>query len=346
MNPITLIIIYFTILMGPVITMSSSNLLLMWVGLEMSLLAIIPLLANKKSPRSTEAATKYFLTQATASMIILLVIILNYKQSGMWTLQQQTNNMLLNMMLISLAMKLGLAPFHYWLPEVTQGIPLHIGLILLTWQKIAPLSILYQFYQLLNPTITTILAISSVFVGAWGGLNQTQTRKIMAYSSIAHMGWMTAILPYNPNLTLLNLTIYILLTVPMFITLMTNSATTINTLSLAWNKTPMILTMASIILLSLGGLPPLTGFLPKWAIISELLKNNCSTLSTLMAIMALLSLFFYTRLIYSMSLTMFPTNNNSKMISHHHQNPKHNFILPTLTVLSTLTLPLSSQLIT
>nr|YP_009453833.1 NADH dehydrogenase subunit 2 [Berylmys berdmorei]ASP44907.1 NADH dehydrogenase subunit 2 [Berylmys berdmorei] len=345
MNPITLIIIYFSIIMGPVVTMSSSNLLLMWVGLEMSLLAIIPLLINKKNPRSTEAATKYFLTQATASMIILLSIVLNYKQLGMWTFQQQTNDMLLNMLLVSLSMKLGLAPFHYWLPEVTQGIPMHIGLILLTWQKIAPLTILLQIYQLLNPTITTILAISSILIGAWGGLNQTQTRKIMAYSSIAHMGWMMAILPYNPNLTLLNLMIYILLTTPMFITLMTNSATTINSFSLTWNKTPMMLTLASLILLSLGGLPPLTGFLPKWAIISELMKNNCSILSTLMAIMALLNLFFYTRLIYSMSLTMFPTNNNSKMIPHH-PNLKYTFILPTLTIMSTLTLPISPQLMT
>nr|ARM56497.1 NADH dehydrogenase subunit 2 [Niviventer cremoriventer] len=344
MNPITLIIIYFTILMGPVITMASSNLLLMWVGLELSLLAIVPLLINKKNPRSTEAATKYFITQATASMIILLAAVLNYKQLGMWTFQQQTNSMLLNLMLISLSMKLGLAPFHYWLPEVAQGIPIHIGLILLTWQKIAPLSILFQIFHLLNPIITSILAISSVFIGAWGGLNQTQTRKIMAYSSIAHMGWMVAIMPYNPNLMLLNLMIYIILTIPMFITLMTNSATTINSISLLWNKTPAILTITSLILLSLGGLPPLTGFLPKWAIISELLKNNSPIMATLMAMMALLNLFFYTRLIYSTSLTMFPTNNNSKMMSHH-MNLKHNSILPTLTTISTLTLPLTPQLI-
>nr|QQL93204.1 NADH dehydrogenase subunit 2 [Niviventer cremoriventer] len=344
MNPITLIIIYFTILMGPVITMASSNLLLMWVGLELSLLSIIPLLINKKNPRSTEAATKYFITQATASMIILLAMVLNYKQLGMWTFQQQTNNMLLNLMLISLSMKLGLAPFHYWLPEVTQGIPIHIGLILLTWQKIAPLSILFQIFHLLNPTITFIMAISSIFIGAWGGLNQTQTRKIMAYSSIAHMGWMMAILPYNPNLMLLNLMIYIILTIPMFITLMINSATTINSISLLWNKAPAILTITSLILLSLGGLPPLTGFLPKWAIISELLKNNAPTMATLMAMMALLNLFFYTRLIYSTSLTMFPTNNNSKMMSHH-TNSKYNFTLPTLATISTLTLPLTPQLI-
>nr|ASP44920.1 NADH dehydrogenase subunit 2 [Leopoldamys edwardsi] len=345
MNPITLIIIYFTILMGPVITMSSTNLLLMWVGLELSLLAITPLLINKKNPRSTEAATKYFITQATASMIILLAMVLNYKQLGMWEFQQQTNNMLLSLMLISLSMKLGLAPFHYWLPEVTQGVPTHIGLILLTWQKIAPLSILLQIYHLLNPTITAILAISSIFIGAWGGLNQTQTRKIMAYSSIAHMGWMVAILPYNPNLTLLNLVIYITLTTPMFIALMMSSSTSINSISLSWNKTPTILIMTSLVLLSLGGLPPLTGFLPKWAIISELLKNNSPTMSTLMAMMALLNLFFYMRLIYSTSLTMFPINNNSKMIAHH-PNQKHTFIMPTLTVISTLTLPLAPQLIT
>nr|ASM92885.1 NADH dehydrogenase subunit 2 [Apodemus agrarius] len=344
MNPITIIIIYFTILIGPVITMSSSNLLLMWVGLELSLLAIIPLLINKKNPRSTEAATKYFITQATASMIILLAIILNFKQLGLWTFQQQTNSLLLNITLIALSMKLGLAPFHFWLPEVTQGIPLHMGLILLTWQKIAPLSILFQFYQLLNPTIIMILAISSILIGAWGGLNQTQMRKIMAYSSIAHMGWMLAILPYNPTMTLLNLLIYIILTVPMFLMLMLNASTTINSISLLWNKAPTTLVLIPLILLSLGGLPPLTGFLPKWAIITELLKNNCLIITTMMAIMALLNLFFYTRLIYSTSLTMFPTNNNSKMLAHH-LNYKNNITLPSLTIISTLILPLSPQLI-
>nr|AHG32176.1 NADH dehydrogenase subunit 2 [Mus musculus musculus] len=344
MNPITLAIIYFTIFLGPMITMSSTNLMLMWVGLEFSLLAIIPMLINKKNPRSTEAATKYFVTQATASMIILLAIVLNYKQLGTWMFQQQTNSLILNMTLMALSMKLGLAPFHFWLPEVTQGIPLHTGLILLTWQKIAPLSILIQIYPLLNSTIILMLAITSIFMGAWGGLNQTQMRKIMAYSSIAHMGWMLAILPYNPSLTLLNLMIYIILTVPMFMALMLNSSITINSISLLWNKTPAMLTMISLMLLSLGGLPPLTGFLPKWIIITELMKNNCLIMATLMAMMALLNLFFYTRLIYSTSLTMFPTNNNSKMMAHQTKT-KPNPMFSTLAIMSTMTLPLAPQLI-
>nr|YP_010429062.1 NADH dehydrogenase subunit 2 [Hylomyscus alleni]QHB76506.1 NADH dehydrogenase subunit 2 [Hylomyscus alleni]USQ66464.1 NADH dehydrogenase subunit 2 [Hylomyscus alleni] len=344
MNPITLTIIYMTIISGPMITMLSSNLLLMWVGLELSLLAIVPILINKKNPRSTEAATKYFVTQATASMIILLAIILNYKQLGTWMFQQQTNYLILMMTLISLSMKLGLAPFHHWLPEVTQGIELHTGLILLTWQKIAPLSILLQIYNLLNPTITLTMAILSIFIGAWGGLNQTQMRKIMAYSSIAHMGWMMAIISFNPSLTLLNLIIYIMLTIPMFMMMTLNLSTTINSISLMWNKTPMMTMTMSIILLSLGGLPPLTGFLPKWIIITELLNNNCLILTTMMAMMALLNLFFYMRLIYSTSLTTFPTNNNLKMISHL-TNKKYNLIIPILTITSTLTLPLSPQLI-
>nr|QHB77522.1 NADH dehydrogenase subunit 2 [Hylomyscus stella] len=344
MNPITMTIIYLTIILGPMITMSSYNLLLMWVGLELSLLAIVPILINKKNPRSTEAATKYFVTQATASMIILLAIILNYKQLGTWTFQQQTNNLILMMTLISLSMKLGLAPFHHWLPEVTQGIELHTGLILLTWQKIAPLSILLQIYNMLNPTITLTMAILSIFIGAWGGLNQTQMRKIMAYSSIAHMGWMLAIISFNPSLTLMNLIIYIMMTIPMFMVMMLNSSTTMNSISLLWNKTPMMMSMMSIILLSLGGLPPLTGFLPKWMIITELLNNNCLILTTMMAMMALLNLFFYTRLIYSTSLTMFPTNNNLKMMSHL-TNKKYNLTIPILTITSTLTLPLSPQII-
>nr|UUC05180.1 NADH dehydrogenase subunit 2 [Chionomys roberti] len=344
MNPITLMIIYMTIMMGPLITMLSSNLFTMWIGLEMNLLALIPLMNNYSNPRSTEAATKYFLTQATASMILLLSIIMNFKQLGLWTFKPETNNIIMTMTFISLAMKLGLAPFHSWLPEVTQGIKLNTGLILLTWQKVAPLSILFQFHELINPNLLILSAIISVLIGAWNGLNQTQTRKILAYSSIAHMGWMISILPYNPTLTILNLSIYIIMTIPMFLIFHTHSFTSITSMSLMWNKMPVALPMIAMILLSTGGLPPLTGFLPKWAIITELLKNNNLYLATLMAMTALINLFFYTRLIYSTSLTTFPTNNNSKMYIHQNYT-KNNGILPPLAITSTMMLPLSPMLL-
>nr|WDR46629.1 NADH dehydrogenase subunit 2 [Lasiopodomys gregalis] len=344
MNPTTLTIIYMTIMMGPMITMLSSNLFVMWIGLEMNLLALIPLMLNNPNPRSTEAATKYFLTQATASMILLLSILMNFKQLGTWTFQPETDINIVTMTFISLAIKLGLAPFHSWLPEVTQGIKLDVGLILLTWQKIAPLSILSQYYELINPNLLILSALISVLIGAWNGLNQTQTRKILAYSSIAHMGWMVSILPYNPSLTALNLLVYIIMTIPMFFIFSTHSFTSISSMSLMWNKMPMALPMISLILMSTGGLPPLTGFLPKWAIITELMKNNNLSLASLMAMAALINLFFYMRLIYSTSLTTFPSNNNSKMYIHQSRTKVNNILSP-VTIISTLTLPLSPLLL-
>nr|QGQ61309.1 NADH dehydrogenase subunit 2 [Lasiopodomys gregalis] len=344
MNPTTLTTIYMTIMMGPMITMLSSNLFVMWIGLEMNLLALIPLMLNNPNPRSTEAATKYFLTQATASMILLLSILMNFKQLGTWTFQPETDINIMTMTFISLAIKLGLAPFHSWLPEVTQGIKLDVGLILLTWQKIAPLSILSQYYELINPNLLILSALISVLIGAWNGLNQTQTRKILAYSSIAHMGWMVSILPYNPSLTALNLLVYIIMTIPMFFIFSTHSFTSISSMSLMWNKMPMALPMISLILMSTGGLPPLTGFLPKWAIITELMKNNNLSLASLMAMAALINLFFYMRLIYSTSLTTFPSNNNSKMYIHQSRTKVNNILSP-VTIISTLTLPLSPLLL-
>nr|QOY44635.1 NADH dehydrogenase subunit 2 [Ellobius fuscocapillus] len=344
MNPIALVITYLSVLIGPLITVFSSNLFLMWIGLEMNMLAMVPLMVQRHNPRSTEAATKYFLTQAIASTSLLFSMLMNFKQLGVWTFQPESNNTVITMMFMSMAIKLGLAPFHSWLPEVTQGIKPEIGLILLTWQKIAPMSILIQFHKLFDPQILILCATASVLAGAWGGLGQTQTRKIMAYSSIANMGWMISVLPYNPYTTALSLLIYISMTAPMFMILCTHSFTTLSSMAIMWNKVPALLPVMLLILMSTGGLPPLTGFLPKWAIITELLKNDNPVLSTLLAMLALINLYFYTRLVYLITLTTLPTNNNTKMLAHQkHKEPSKG--LSILTVLTTLVLPLSNLLL-
>nr|UQT62034.1 NADH dehydrogenase subunit 2 [Typhlomys daloushanensis] len=345
MNPMAMTTIMFSILMGPLITMMSSHTIMMWIGLEMNMLAIIPILTNNHNPRSTEAATKYFLSQATASMILMLAITNNFLHTNQWTLLHNTDSMTNMLMTISMIMKLGAAPFHFWVPEVTQGINTSSGLILLTWQKIGPLSILYQLSNTTNHNIMLISASLSILLGAWGGLNQTQLRKIMAYSSIAHMGWMLAIMTFSPHIMLLNLTIYITLTLCMFTTMTFNSMTTTLSMSIMWNKMPtMILTML-ISLLSLGGLPPLTGFLPKWTIINDLISNNNLITSLTMAITALINLFFYMRIVYSTSLTMFPSFNNSKL-TWHQTNPKNITLMAPLTITTSLSLPLAPLLST
>nr|ACY36785.1 NADH dehydrogenase subunit 2 [Crocidura negrina] len=343
MNPMVFIILLGTIMLGTSIVMTSSHWFMTWLGFEMNMMAIVPILMKKYSPRSMEAATKYFLTQATASMILMLAIIINLMYSGQWTIKNMENYTASTLITIALVMKLGLAPFHFWVPEVTQGVSLNSGLILLTWQKIAPLTLLCQIYSSINTNLLLLMSLTSIMIGGWGGLNQTQLRKIMAYSSIAHMGWMMTILIYNPNLSLLNLLIYIFMTSSMFMLLIFTSTTSTLSLSLTWNKTPIITIMSLITLLSLGGLPPLTGFMPKWMIIQELTKNNSVILPTLMAILALLNLFFYMRLTYSTALTMFPTTNNTKL-TWQFQNMNILPLMMPLIMISTLTLPLTPLL--
>ncbi|YP_009300399.1 NADH dehydrogenase subunit 2 (mitochondrion) [Callospermophilus lateralis] len=339
MNPLTSSTIYFTLFSGTMITLFSSHWFLTWVGLEMSMLAIIPILINKGNPRSTEAACKYFLIQATASMILMMGTMINFMNLGQWTLSNPHNQISSFMFTIALSMKMGLAPFHLWVPEVTQGIPLKSGLIMLTWQKIAPISIIYQIAYSMNSTLMLFMGTLSIMLGGWGGLNQTQLRKILAYSSIAHMGWMMVIVTYNPTLTTFNLIIYILLTFNMFMLLYHYKNSTTTSLSNLWNKFPLLASMILIVLMSLGGLPPLTGFAPKWIILKELISNNNIILSTLMAMLALLNLYFYTRLIYSTSLTLFPSFNNAKM-KWQFENTKPMPLLPNFIITSTLSLPL------
>nr|AAS77731.1 NADH dehydrogenase subunit 2 [Sus scrofa] len=343
MNPIIYTTLIMTVMSGTMLVMISSHWLLIWIGFEMNLLAMIPVLMKNFNPRATEAATKYFLTQATASMMLMMAIIINLLYSGQWTITKMFNPVAMTMMTLALAMKLGLSPFHFWVPEVTQGISLQAGLLLLTWQKLAPLSVLCQISQSINPNLMLTMAMLSILIGGWGGLNQTQLRKIMAYSSIAHMGWMTAVLPYNTTMTILNLLIYITTTLAMFMLLIHSSATTTLSLSHTWNKMPIITSLMMVTLLSMGGLPPLSGFMPKWMIIQEMTKDESIIMPTLMAMTALLNLYFYMRLAYSSSLTMFPSTNNMKM-KWQFEHTKQMKLLPTMIVLSTLILPMTPAL--
>nr|AAW72066.1 NADH dehydrogenase subunit 2 [Feylinia polylepis] len=307
MNPIMMFIIISSLALGTIITMASHHWLLAWVGLELNTLSIIPIIAKQHNPRSTEAATKYFLTQAAASATVLFASSINALSTGSWDITQLTNQPACILLTMALAMKLGLAPMHFWLPEVLQGSTLITAMVVTTWQKLAPLSLLFLTQSSLNPHALLTLGIFSTILGGWGGLNQTQMRKIMAYSSIAHLGWMVSVLAVAPNIMLLTLLIYIMMTSTMFLTLLFTASKTIKDLSTSWAISPTMTTLSLILLMSLGGLPPLTGFMPKWLILQELTTHSLSTTATILALSALLSLFFYLRLSYTATLTVFPT---------------------------------------
>nr|QGT34200.1 NADH dehydrogenase subunit 2 [Aphyocypris pulchrilineata] len=311
MNPYVLMILLSSLGLGTTLTFASSHWLLAWMGLEINTLAIIPLMAQHHHPRAVEATTKYFLTQATAAAMIMFASTTNAWITGEWDMNNMSSPLANTMIIIALALKIGLAPMHFWMPEVLQGLDLMTGMILSTWQKLAPFALIMQTAHTVDPTLLTILGGLSTLIGGWGGLNQTQLRKILAYSSIAHMGWMIIILQYAPQLTLLALGTYIFMTSAAFLTLKMSSATKINTLAMTWSKTPILTTTTALVLLSLGGLPPLTGFMPKWLILQELTKQDLPATATIMALAALLSLYFYLRLCYAMTLTISPNTTNS-----------------------------------
>nr|AAO21679.1 NADH subunit 2 [Jordanella floridae] len=307
MNPFILSTLLLGLGLGTTITFASSHWLLAWMGLEINTLAIIPLMAQSHHPRAVEATTKYFLAQATAAAMILFASISNAWLTGQWDIYQMHHLLPTTLITLALALKIGLAPLHTWMPEVLQGLDLTTGLILSTWQKLAPFCLILQI-QPSNPTVLLMLGLTSTLVGGWGGLNQTQLRKILAYSSIAHLGWMILVLQFSPWLTFLTLIIYFIMTFSLFISFKMNNATNINTLATSWAKAPALTSILPLILLSLGGLPPLTGFIPKWLILQELTKQDLTPLATIAALSALLSLYFYLRLSYAMTLTMTPNN--------------------------------------
>nr|YP_010956550.1 NADH dehydrogenase subunit 2 [Pontinus nematophthalmus]WMY89643.1 NADH dehydrogenase subunit 2 [Pontinus nematophthalmus] len=307
MNPYILTTLLFGIGLGTTITFASSHWLLAWMGLEMNTLAIIPLMAQHHHPRAVEAATKYFLIQAAGAAMLLFASTTNAWLTGQWELTQMTHPLPTTLIMLALALKMGLAPVHAWLPEVLQGLDLTTGLILSTWQKLAPFALLLQIPSA-NPTLLAMLGLASTLVGGWGGLNQTQLRKILAYSSIAHLGWMVIISQYAPSLTILTLALYLIMTFSTFLLFKLNKTTNINTLATSWTKAPALTALAPLLLLSLGGLPPLTGFMPKWLILQELAKQDLAPTATLIALSALLSLYFYLRLSYAMTLTISPNN--------------------------------------
>nr|AAL16582.1 NADH dehydrogenase subunit 2 [Cerdale floridana] len=342
MQPYILTLLLFALGLGTTITFASSHWLLAWMGLEINTLAILPLMTQSHHPRAVEATTKYFLTQSTAAATLLFATMTNAWLTGQWNIHLMLDPVPLTMVVLALSLKIGLAPLHTWLPEVLQGLDLITALILSTWQKLAPFILLMQI-PAQGQTIMVALAITSTIVGGLGGLNQTQLRKVLAYSSIAHLGWMMLVLQFYPSLTALALVTYILMTSATFLALTLSAATTVNALALSWTTAPLLTAIFPMALLSLGGLPPLSGFMPKWLILQELTKQSLPLTATLAALAALLSLYFYLRLSYAMALTISP-NSLSGSASWRYQTKHLLFPLSLFMTCSTLLLPLTPAL--
>nr|YP_009711665.1 NADH dehydrogenase subunit 2 [Dasypogon diadema]AYW52654.1 NADH dehydrogenase subunit 2 [Dasypogon diadema] len=287
------ILFLLIVMLGTLITISSNSWLAAWMGLEINLLAFIPLMSNTNNLMSSESSLKYFLTQALASLILLLAIIL-------YMMKIQINNDMSSlpemMMFSSLLMKSGSAPFHFWFPSVMEGLSWTNALLLMTWQKIAPLMMM-SYLNIKSLMIMTI--VMSVMVGSLGGLNQTSLRKLMAFSSINHLGWMITAMYFSESMWLIYFSIYTILSINIIMFFNMFKMLHMNQLFSNFFNSKSLKFILFTNLLSLGGLPPFLGFLPKWMVIQSLTINNQLMLMIMITTLTLVTLFFYIRLCFS-----------------------------------------------
>nr|AGZ19420.1 NADH dehydrogenase subunit 2 [Polyphylla laticollis mandshurica] len=288
------IIFTLSLITGTLIAISSYSWMGMWIGLEINLISIIPMMSDTKNMMASEAALKYFIAQTLASSLLLfstIILSMNFFYNPEMNLYM---SLILN---TSLLTKMGAAPFHFWFPEIMSGLSWPMSLIMLTWQKIAPMTLITYFK--LSPYYIIIAIIFSMMISGIMGLNQTSLRKILAYSSINHIGWMLSTIMVKENIWFLYFIIYTIITMNIILFFWMSNIFHLKQLFNLMNYNFSIKFSFTLNFLSLAGFPPLLGFLPKWLTIQSLTENKMFTMATLMIIMTLMTFYFYLRTIFS-----------------------------------------------
>lgn len=275
---------------GTLIRISANSWIRVWIGLEINLLSFIPLI-NSNNIISSERSLKYFLIQALASIILLFATLnLYYLFNLNWSFKF---NFIENIILISLFLKRGVAPFHFWFPEIIDGLRWTNAFILITWQKIAPLFLISYYF---NFSIIILTILISSYIGAINGLNQTSFKKLLAFSSINHLRWMLSRILFNERLWLLYFLNYFILNLPIVLLFFNLKIFQFNQIFNNFLFSSNLKIILILNFLSLGGLPPFLGFFPKWIVIESLINQNQYILIWIIIIFSLITLFFYIRI--------------------------------------------------
>nr|YP_010022260.1 NADH dehydrogenase subunit 2 [Xanthochlorus tibetensis]QOL12450.1 NADH dehydrogenase subunit 2 [Xanthochlorus tibetensis] len=332
------ILFFLILLLGSLITVSANSWLGAWMGLEINLLSFIPLMNDIKNLKSSEASLKYFLTQAFASSILLFAMIMYMLKLNLLFQLNLENSFNKMMIMSSLLLKSGTAPFHFWFPEVMEGLSWNNALILMTWQKLAPLMLISY---IMMETFIIIIIIITITTGALSGLNQTSLRKIMAFSSINHLGWLLSAMLLNENIWMIYFSFYVFLSMSIVLLFNLMKIFHFNQLFSMFLNSKYLKMAMMINLLSLGGLPPFMGFFPKWMVIQYLSMNSQMFMVVLLISMTLITLYFYLRLCFSAFMLNYYENN--WMIAFKFNNFKLNLTL-TMSFISTFGLPLFSMI--
>lgn len=325
-----LIISRTTLIVRTIIAITRTNWLIIWLAIELNLISFIPIINSSTNFQETEASVKYLLTQALGSSLLIL------RSISLWLHNQIIPNIRI-ILLFSLLIKIGIAPCHFWYPSVITSINWLPALVLSTWQKLAPLSIISFLLIKTSPTLIIILARLNALTGGLIGINQSHLRTIIAYSSITHIGWMLALIYINISLpTIIYFIIYSILITPIFVILLKLNRKTLSQINIRSFKLKNQYILLPILFLSLGGLPPLTGFFPKWFTIYLIAPRSFILLIFLIA-GSLINLYFYLNIVFSVILSTYSININ--------WNLETKFYSPHLIFIRTLCIPLVPLLI-
>ncbi len=318
-------------LVGGLLMISSSNLVTFFVGIEIFSISLYLLAGSHKSSHfSAEAAMKYFLMGSFASAFLLFGIALLYGASG--SLYNADIYSYINshsghlpallkagviLVAIGMAFKVAAVPFHFWAPDVYHGSPTLITAYMITTVKVAgfaaflrlTITCFGQDYSLWGQTLAVIAALSIV-VGNFGALMQTRIKRMLAYSSISHTGYilvaLVALHSFTPSVFLYYSMAYVLSNLVAFLVVIMMKQTLGNTGFESFNglsKTnPVVAFAMAIAMLSLTGIPPLAGFMAKYLVFSSALQQGYAWLVIIAVIGSIVSIFYYFRPVINMYL--------------------------------------------
>nr|YP_010531255.1 NADH dehydrogenase subunit 2 [Athalia tanaoserrula]UXW93568.1 NADH dehydrogenase subunit 2 [Athalia tanaoserrula] len=326
MNKNTNFILYTMLIISTIIVISSTSWISAWMGLEINMMSFIPLMMNNKNMKTSNSMMMYFIIQSISSSTLMMSML------TMKMMNFLSNIFISTLMTMSLILKLGASPFHWWIPKIINNLSWMNCLILMTWQKIAPISLMIQI------STKSMIYISALMSSLWGAIlatNQTSLKMILSYSSINHMGWMMLALMVNLKMTIMYYMFYSLINLIICINLNKYNINYMNQMFKINNNKMTKLIMKSSFL-SLGGIPPFTGFTPKLLVLMILMKNSMFMEVFLMIIMTLIILTVYMNPMIS-SLLMNKINN--KWMNKINLKSKSNKInLLTFNLMTTLSL--------
>ncbi len=309
--------------LGMILMISSYDLIIFYLGLELQSLCLYILASFKRDEeRSTEAGLKYFVLSALASGLLLYGCSLIYGFTGSTNFEIISANLSeantgavfgIVFIIVGLAFKVSAVPFHMWTPDVYEGSPTSVTSFFALVPKIAALTVFIRFMYVpfINvishwQTIIIFLSIASMILGAVAAIGQSNIKRLMAYSSIGHMGYALAGLAPGTNAgihsTIIYLTIYLVMNLGAFgcIFMMKRENVfyeKINDLSGLSKNHPMLALGFLIILFSLAGMPPLAGFFAKFYIFMAVIEAKMYTLAIIGLVTTVVSAFYYLRII-------------------------------------------------